>query len=113
MIENYDMGKWTMKELRAKLIKSTNLEIDEFIPKDVYANIFFFETVSWTLDKKFWFKTSTIERFSFDDKTKFLSVYTKNSRYDFELEFDCEIEFDESTKLHTLTLKTPVKDAVQ
>lgn len=99
-----------MKELRAKFIKSTNLAIDEFIPKDVYANISFSEMVSWSLDKEFWFKTSAIERFSFDDKAKFLSVYTKNSRYDFELEFDCVIEFDEPTKLNTLTLKTPANE---
>lgn len=91
---------------RAKFIKSTNLEIDEHIPKDVYANISFRETISWTLNKEVWFKTSAIEHFSFDDKTKFLSVYTKNNRYDFELEFDCEIKFNESTKLHKLTLKT-------
>jgi len=98
-----------MKELRAKLIKSTNLEIDEFIPKDVYANISFSETVAWVLNKEVWFKTSTIERFSHDKKIRFLSVYTKNNRYDFELEYDCEIEFNESTKLHKLTLKTPEK----
>lgn len=99
-----------MKELRAKLIKSTNLEIDDNIPKDVFADIAFRETISWTLNKEVWFKTSPIERFSFDEKTRFLSVYTKNNRYDFELEFDCVIEFDESTKLHKLILKTPAKE---
>ena len=30
-----------MKALRAKFVKSTNLEIDKCIPKDVYANISF------------------------------------------------------------------------
>lgn len=94
---------------RAKFVKSTNLEIDEHIPKDVYANISFSTTVSWTLNKEIWFKTSAIERFSFNDKTKFLSVYTKNNRYDFELEFECEIKFNETLKFYTLVRKTALK----
>lgn len=98
---------------RAKFVKSTNLKIDEHIPKDVYANISFSKTVSWTLNKEIWFKTSAIERFSFDDKTKFLSVYTKNNRYDFELEFECEIKFNETLKFHTLVQKTSAKDAIK
>ena len=87
-----------MKELRAKLVKSTNLEIDKNIPKNIYGEISFGETVAWALNKEFHFTTSTIERFSHDDKIRFLSVYTKNNRYDFELECDCAIEFDEATR---------------
>lgn len=102
-----------MKALRAKFVKSTNLEIDKHISKDVYANISFSEIISWTLNKEIWFKTSAIERFSFEDKTKFLSVYTKNNRYDFELEFECEIKFNETLKFHTLVQKTSAKDAIK
>ncbi len=94
-----------MKALRAKFVKSTNLEIDKHIPKDVYANISFSTKVSWTLNQEIWFKTSAIERFSFDDKTKFLSVYTKNNRYDFELECECEIKFNQATKLQEIAIK--------
>ncbi|MBP6498247.1 MAG: hypothetical protein KA253_06200 [Campylobacteraceae bacterium] len=90
---------------RAKFVKSTNSKIDEGMPKDVYANISFSETVSWTLNKEIWFKTSAIERFSFDDKTKFLSVYTKNNRYDFELECECEVKFNQATKLQEIAIK--------
>lgn len=91
-----------MKELRAKFVKSTNLEIDRNIPKNIYGEISFGERVSWILNKEIHFTTSTIERFSHDDKIRLLSVYTKNNRYDFELECDCEIEFDAATKLHEI-----------
>ena len=91
-----------MKELRAKFIKSINVQIDDFIPKDVYATFSLSETLSWTLNKEVGFKTSIIQRFSHDDKIRFLSVYTENNRYDFELECDCEIVFNEATKLHEI-----------
>lgn len=93
--------------MRAKLLTSTNSTINKSIPKEIYANFVFDKTITWTLNDTIGFTTSLIERFSCDAKC--LTVWTNNSMYQFELEFDFTIEFDESTHLHILRLHDKIE----
>ena len=74
--------------MRAKFIASSNLGMDETMPKDVYGNIYFGDTVTWSLDRVRCFSTSMIEQFEWHKKSKRLKVFTLNSVYEFELEED-------------------------
>jgi len=78
--------------MRAKFISSTNLGMDYSMPKDVYADITFGKIIWWYLNDVECFRTSKIERFTWDKCTKHLTIFTLNSIYEFELETD---EFDE------------------
>ena len=75
-----------MFKMKAKFISSTNLGMEEIMPKDIYADISFGVVVRWYLDRVRCFRTSMIERFEWDKKTKRLKVFTLNSVYEFELE---------------------------
>jgi len=78
--------------MRAKFLSSTNKGMDYSMPKDVYADITFGKMIWWYLNDVECFRTSKIERFTWDKLTKHLTVFTLNSIYEFELETD---EFDE------------------
>lgn len=78
--------------MRAKFLSSTNKGMDYSMPKDVYADITFGKIIWWYLNDVECFRTSKIERFTWDKLTKHLTVFTLNSIYEFELETD---EFDE------------------
>lgn len=78
--------------MRAKFLSSTNKGMDYSMPKDVYADITFGKIIWWYLNDVECFRTSKIERFTWDKFTKCLTVFTLNSIYEFELETD---EFDE------------------
>ncbi|WP_041671815.1 hypothetical protein [Sulfurospirillum barnesii] len=78
--------------MRAKFLSSTNKGMDCSMPKDVYADITFGKMIWWYLNDVECFRTSKIERFTWDKFTKCLTVFTLNSIYEFELETD---EFDE------------------
>ena len=78
--------------MRAKFLSSTNKGMDYSMPKDVYADITFGKIIWWYLNDVECFRTSKIERFTWDKSTKHLTVFTLNSIYEFELETD---EFDE------------------
>lgn len=55
--------------MRAKFIASSNLGMDETMPKDVYGNIYFGDTVTWSLDRVRCFSTSMIEQFAWHKET--------------------------------------------
>lgn len=74
--------------MRAKFISTTNKGIAHNVPLDTFLPIKFSDTITYEYSDTRYFKTSMIEHFTWDKKTKYLTVWTINSMYEFELEKD-------------------------